>query len=158
MRQFQRLAKEANIAIIFVVVLKENEKSKNNAIFLDKNGEIKEIYTKIHPFFANEDEYFIAGKKIVKINFKDVKIWLSICYNLGFCNLYSLIDDCNMIVNIANWPQKRIEHWNTLLKVRAIENQPYIIGVNRIGVDSNNLEYIESSRAFNANGDELEYK
>ena len=158
-QQFQRLAKEYNIAIVFGVILKENEKGKNTAIFLDSNGEIKEIYTKIHPFsFANEDKYFVAGNRVVKVDFDGIKIGLSICYDLRFCNLYSLMDDCDMIVNIANWPKKRIEHWDTLLKARAIENQTYIVGVNRTGIDGNNLEYIESSKIFNANGDELEYK
>jgi len=158
-KEFQKLAKENNIAIIFGIILKGKNKAKNSCIFVDKKGEVLGIYTKIHPFsFANEDKYFEAGDKIVKIDFENVKIGLSICYDLRFSNLYSLMDDCELIVNIANWPAKRIEHWNTLLKARAIENQTYIIGVNRIGVDGNNLEYVESSKIFNANGEEIEYK
>ena len=157
-KKFQKLAKESNIAIIFGVILKEKDKAKNCSIFLDKKGNILDIYTKIHPFtFANEDKYFIAGKEIVKINFENTKIGLSICYDLRFCNLYSLMDDCEIVINIANWPAKRVEHWNVLLKARAIENQTYIVGVNRTGIDGNNLEYIESSKIFNANGDELNF-
>jgi len=158
-KEFQKLAKENNIAIIFGIILKGKSNARNSSILVDKRGEVLGIYTKIHPFsFANEDKYFKAGKEIVKIDLEDIKIGLSICYDLRFCNLYSLMDDCDIIVNIANWPAKRIDHWNTLLKARAIENQTYIIGVNRIGVDGNNLEYIESSKIFNANGDELKYK
>jgi predicted amidohydrolase len=158
-KKFKKLAKKNKMAIIFGVVLKKKNKGKNSLVFVDKNGKILNIYTKIHPFsFANEDKYFKAGKKIVKADFKNIKIGLSICYDLRFCNLYSKMDDCEMVVNIANWPQKRVEHWKTLLKARAIENQTYIIGVNRIGKDGNNLEYLESSKIFNANGEELEYK
>ena len=158
-KEFQRLAQENNIAIIFGVILKGKPKVKNSSIFVDNKGNVLGIYTKIHPFsFANENKYFEAGDKVVTVNFKGIKIGLTICYDLRFCNLYSLMDDCDMIVNIANWPAKRIKHWDTLLKARAIENQTYIIGVNRIGVDGNNLEYVESSKIFNANGDELEYK
>lgn len=65
---------------------------------------------------------------------------------------------CDLIINIANWPAKRIEHWNILLKARAIENQIFVAGVNRIGTDGNGLEYVESSNIFNANGEMLEYK
>ena len=158
-KEFIKLARENNIAIIFGIILKGKNKVRNSSIVVDKKGKILGVYTKIHPFsFANEDKYFEAGEKIVKINLGNIKIGLSICYDLRFCNLYSLMDDCEIIVNIANWPAKRIEHWDTLLKARAIENQIYMIGVNRIGVDGNNLEYIESSKIFNANGDELKYK
>ncbi len=58
----------------------------------------------------------------------------------------------NIIVNIANWPAKRVDHWNTLLKARAIENQVFMIGVNRTGTDGNGLEYVESSQIIDANG------
>jgi omega-amidase len=158
-KEFRRLAKENNIAIVFGMVIKSAQKGKNSLIVVDKNGEILDLYTKIHPFsFADEDKYFEAGRQIIKINFNNIKIGCSICYDLRFCNLYSVMDDCDIIINIANWPAKRIDHWNTLLKARAIENQTYIIGVNRVGVDGNNLQYVESSKIFNANGDELEYK
>jgi len=157
--EFQKLARKYGIAIIFGIILKENNKAKNCAIFINKEGEVVDIYTKIHPFsFANEDKYFIAGDKIVKIEFENIKIGLSICYDLRFCNMYSLMDDCDIIVNIANWPRKRIEHWNILLQARAVENQTYMMGVNRIGIDGNNLKYIESSKVFNANGNELRFE
>ena len=84
---------------------------------------------------------------------------MSICYDLRFPELYSTLSTkTDLIINIANWPSKRIEHWNTLLKARAIENQIFIAGVNRVGVDGNDLEYIESSQIINANGESLEYQ
>ena len=66
--------------------------------------------------------------------------------------------ECDIIVNIANWPLKRVNHWNALLKARAIENQVFLVGVNRIGKDGNSLEYIESSNIYNANGDMQKFK
>ena len=61
------------------------------------------------------------------------------------------------MINIANWPKNRVDHWATLLKARAIENQVFAVGVNRTGEDENGLEYVESSNVFNANGERLEF-
>jgi len=157
--KISKLAKINNIAIIFGVVIEENTKASNRAYFVDKNGELSLFYKKIHPFsFAGEDRYFIAGNEIKTLQCCDVKIGLSICYDLRFPELYSaLAKECDVIVNIANWPEKRIDHWNTLLKARAIENQIFVIGVNRTGEDGNDLAYVESSTIFNANGECIEY-
>jgi len=77
----------------------------------------------------------------------------SICYDLRFPELYSALSkDCDVLVNIANWPERRVNHWNTLLQARAIENQTYMIGVNRIGLDGKSLKYIKSSLIVNADG------
>ena len=144
--------------VIFGVVIKEKIKSSNRLYFIDNLGTILDFYKKIHPFsFANEDRYYVGGENIKIVEFNNIKFGLSICYDLRFSNLYheylNLKTDC--IINIANWPSKRIDHWNTLLKARAIENQQFIIGVNRIGIDGNNLEYCESSNIFNSNGDHV---
>ena len=72
--------------------------------------------------------------------YKNIRIGLTICYDLRFPELYSgLARQCDVIVNIANWPKKRVEHWNTLLKARAIEGQLFVIGVNRTGKDGKNV-------------------
>jgi predicted amidohydrolase len=155
---FKELSIKYNIAIVFGVVIKEKIKSSNRMYFLDNNGNTLEYYKKIHPFsFANEDDYYVSGEDIKVIEFNNVKFGLTICYDLRFSNLYHEISKQNTdcIINIANWPSKRIDHWNTLLKARAIENQQFIIGVNRIGIDGNNLEYEKSSNIFNANGEKL---
>jgi len=157
---FSSLAKKNQIAIIFGLVTKNGDKAFNKSIFIDKSGEILGDYSKIHPFsFAGEDKYFNAGNKLSVVHFGEMTIGLTICYDLRFPELYSgLAKVCELIVNIANWPAKRVDHWNTLLKAKAIENQIFIVGVNRTGIDGNGLEYIESSNIFNANGEELLFK
>lgn len=159
-KQFSNLAKEFNISIIFGVVIEDNEKALNKCLFIDNFGNILSDYSKIHPFsFSGEDKFFNPGNKLSIVEFKKFKIGLTICYDLRFPELYSsLAKECDLIINIANWQSKRVDHWNTLLKARAIENQIFIAGVNRTGIDGNDLEYIESSNIFNANGEKLEFE
>jgi len=159
-KKFIDLAKNNNIAILFGVVIKNRKKAFNNSVFINRDGTILGEYSKIHPFsFAGEDRYFRGGTKPVVVNFEDTTIGLTICYDLRFPELYSAYaKESDIIVNIANWPSKRVDHWNTLLKARAIENQLFIIGVNRIGKDNNSLEYMQSSNIFNANGNVEKYE
>jgi predicted amidohydrolase len=160
LEKFKKMAKENNIAIVFGIVIEDNKKAKNRVYFIDNNGVVLNYYDKIHPFsFAGEDKYFNGGDMLSFVNFKSINIGLSICYDLRFPELYSALSStCDVIINIANWPAKRIYHWNTLLKARAIENQIFMIGVNRTGIDGNSLEYVESSNIFNANGEILTSK
>jgi omega-amidase len=157
---FIKLAKSYNIAILFGMVIKDGEKALNQSIFINNQGELLGRYSKVHPFsFAGENKYFNAGNYLTIINFMNYKIGLTICYDLRFPELYSAYSkECDIVINIANWPKKRIDHWNTLLKARSIENQIFIIGVNRTGIDGNNLEYQESSNIFDANGDEVKFE
>ena len=81
----------------------------------------------------------------------------TICYDVRFSELYSaLARNCEVLVNIANWPKRRVAYWKRLLQARAIENQTFVIGVNHIGVDGTNLEYEHSSMIDNANGEFVE--
>jgi len=156
---FQGLTKKYEVAIIFGVVAAKKDKNYNRSFFVDETGVVLGSYSKIHPFsFSGENKFYTAGSELTVVNYKDYSIGLTICYDLRFPELYTaLAKNCDVIVNIANWPKKRIKHWNTLLKARAIENQIIIIGVNRIGLDGNNLEYVESSHIYNADGEELSY-
>lgn len=158
--KFQELSKCYEMAIVFGAVIKDNSKALNKSIFVNNEGIVLGEYAKIHPFsFSGEDKYFNAGNKIQIINFNDFSIGLTICYDLRFPELYSaLAKKSDLIINIANWPKKRVEHWNTLLRARAIENQLFIAGINRIGIDKNNLEYEESSNLYNANGEMVKYE
>ena len=154
---FSQLSNESELAAIYGVVFRKNQKASNNAVFVDKSGETIGKYQKVHPFsFSGEDKYFEAGKDILSVNYGLLKIGVTICYDLRFPEIYSALGvNSDLIVNIANWPAKRIEHWTTLLRARAIENQVFISGVNRIGLDQNGLKYTESSVVVNPNGEIL---
>lgn len=155
---FQALSLQYAISIVFGVVIKEGDSTSNRLYVTDKRGEILTHYSKIHPFsFSGESRYFSSGNSLSTFELKNHTFGLTICYDLRFPELYSaLATNSDIVINIANWPAKRIDHWNTLLKARAIENQIFVIGVNRTGKDGNDLEYVESSHVFNANGDCLE--
>jgi predicted amidohydrolase len=157
---FSEIAKRHKIAIVFGVVIKEQNKASNRAYFVDNSGSIKISYTKIHPFsMAKEGEFYVAGNSLPFLQYQGLKIGLTICYDLRFPEIYSaLAKTTNLIINIANWPKTRLVHWQTLLKARSIENQVFIAGVNRIGIDGNNFSYEESSMIYNPNGEEIHFK
>lgn len=154
-RFFKKLAINNKINIIFGVCIQTKEGANNKSILVNSLGKVVIDYSKIHLFsFANEDKYFIPGKKISFGNFnKKTSIGITICYDLRFPELYHLLSkNCEVIINIANWPLERIDHWRTLLKARAIENQLFIVGVNRTGIDFNKLSYPSSSMIFGPTG------
>ncbi len=99
------------------------------------SGIITNRYHKIHPFsFAEEDKFFTAGEYTETLELNGFKISLLICYDLRFPEVFrKTAGTTDLYLVIANWPQARIEHWTTLLKARAIENQAYVLGVNRVG-------------------------
>jgi len=152
--RFKQKAKESNVAIIFGMLTKQGDFFYNKSFFISSNGSIIGDYAKIHTFsFAGEDECIDSGDDLVVVTYKNTNIGMSICYDLRFPELFSALGEkSDLIINIANWPKKRHAHWVALLKARAIENQIFILGVNRIGVDGNELEYMESSCIYNANG------
>jgi predicted amidohydrolase len=135
----------------------EEEKGKNVALVIDKKGEIKAKYVKNHPFsFENEHEYFVPGSEQVLFNIEGAKCSIFICYDLRFPELFRKVaKEVDIIFVIANWPETRQEHWESLLKARAIENQCFIVGVNRIGMDGNELVYGGGSHVYNPLGQDL---
>lgn len=154
---FKKLAREFQISLVFGVVYRDGEKATNNALMIDSVGIIRGSYSKIHPFtFAGEDKVFNGGSEICVVNLEPLTIGLTICYDLRFPEIYSALGQhCDLIINIANWPARRIDHWHALLKARAIENQLFMVGVNRVGVDGKGLEYLKSSQVINPNGELL---
>jgi omega-amidase len=153
-KKFSKVANRHNIAIIFGMTVRNEDKYFNDSIFISSDGCVIGEYSKIHPFtFAGEEKYLSSGGKLEIVQYKGMNIGLSVCYDLRFPEVYSaMAQDSDLIINIANWPKKRHDHWNTLIKARAIENQIFIIGVNRTGIDGNGLEYMESSCIYNADG------
>ncbi|MBN1637521.1 MAG: hypothetical protein JW866_01035 [Ignavibacteriales bacterium] len=135
---FSNLARNANIEVVAGIILEERKKFYNSLFHFGKNGIIFSEYRKVHPFSpAKEDVYYTGGKKPVYSKFKNIKVGLSICYDLRFPELFRYYgkEKCELIICIANWPEQRIEQWKILLRARAIENQCYVVGVNRAGKD-----------------------
>lgn len=154
---FAKLAKQHQVSIVAGVVLQSGQKAANALVAFSSDGVERARYIKIHPFsFAGENHFFEAGNCLAKMEIAGFMAGFTICYDLRFPELYSaLAKDCNLIINIANWPKRRVHHWKTLLQARAIENQVFILGVNRTGIDGNGLEYERSSLLLNADGEIL---
>lgn len=154
LHSFANMAAAHNMCVIAGLVLRTGQLFQNCAMAYGKNGEQLCHYAKIHPFsLSGESRYISGGTELSTFEYEELKFGLTICYDLRFPVLWqALADKCECIINIANWPAQRIDHWRTLLQARAIENQVYVIGVNRVGLDGNQLEYIESSYAFAPDG------
>lgn len=154
---FMRLSQRLKCSVLAGVIEKSEEGIFNSLVHFNSDGLVTARYRKIHPFgYANEDQNYSAGNEIVVTKIDNVKAGLSICYDLRFPELYRFYakQRVDLLVNIANWPVPRIDHWRTLLKARAIENQSFVIGVNRVGNDPY-LQYNGFSSVFDPMGNEL---
>lgn len=153
---FKEQARKYKVSIVFGVVLSKGEKATNNLVVVSEQG-VLATYAKIHPFsYAGENDYYQAGNELKKLSIGGATIGLSICYDLRFPELYQAYSkDCSVILNIANWPERRVSNWRALNKARAIENQVFMIAVNRIGTDGNGLKYVASSGIVSPYGEEL---
>ena len=156
-RFFSSIAKEKSSNIFAGIIERRNTRSYNTLIHVKADGNLCKLYRKVHPFsYSGENENYNAGVKPALTKIKKWKIGLTICYDLRFpelCRKYGK-KRTHLIVNIANWPDTRIEHWRTLLKARAIENQCYIAGANRVGNDPK-LSYVGFSSVFDPMGKEI---
>mgnify|MGYP000845055247 FL=1 len=125
------------------------EKAYENRLVLVDGENVLLDYAKIHPFsYSGEDKVYRAGEKLVQAQVKDIRIGGYICYDLRFPEIFSAMRDrYEAVMVIANWPETRAEQWETLLKARAIENQAYVIAVNRVG-DGDGLHYIPGSHVY----------
>jgi omega-amidase len=151
----KHLAKAKNVAITGSLVITENSNFYNRLVFVFPSGEIQ-FYDKRHLFtLAGEDEVYTAGTKKIIIEYKGWKICPLICYDLRFPVFARNVEEYDLLIYVANWPEIRIKAWDVLLKARAIENMSYTIGVNRIGKDDNNFQYNGHSQAVNFLGDYL---
>jgi predicted amidohydrolase len=156
-RFFQEQAIRHKIYLSFGIILKCKDKASNHLITVSPRGEIVASYAKIHPFSrSKENLYYYGGDKLVWGEIAGIQTGMSICYDLRFPEMFqALSKNCKIIVNIASWPEKRIQHWTTLLQARAIENQVFFIGVNRTGKDENNFNYCKSSTIIGPKGEAL---
>jgi len=127
-----------------------------NSLVVASPAGIETRYNKIHPFtYGGEDKHFRAGESHQSVTVHGVRTSLSVCYDLRFADEYwtqALHTDLYIVP--ANWPASRREHWMALLKARAIENQAYVIGCNRVG-DGGGLHYAGDSMIINPLGEVL---
>ena len=107
---------------------------RNNAILAGPDGTVHR-YAKVHPFsYAQEHVHYAAGDRTLTVTVDDLRVTLFVCYDLRFADwFWACAPDTDLYVVPANWPQPRREHWRALLRARAIENQAYVMGVNRVG-------------------------
>lgn len=147
------------------VIIKEEDNYYNRFIWMLPNGQYG-IYDKRHRFaFAGEDRFYTAGNKRTIASVKGWKINLQVCYDLRFPvwarqqnsinETGELIPEYDVLIYVANWPERRSHAWKTLLCARAIENQCYVIGVNRVGKDGNDIYHSGNSMVIDPLGEVL---
>jgi omega-amidase len=127
-----------------------------NSFVLAGPGGTTYRYRKIHPFtFAGEERHFRAGTELVTVEIGGLRVSPFVCYDLRFADeFWQLALDTDLYLVPANWPEKRRLHWTALLQARAIENQAYVVGVNRVG-EGGGLTYSGDSRIVDPAGELL---
>jgi predicted amidohydrolase len=158
----REIAINKKIIVAGSLIIKENDEYFNRLVWMLPTGQYG-TYDKRHLFaFAGEDKRFTAGKKRMIASVNGWKINLQVCYDLRFPawarQRSSEFPEYDIILYVANWPERRIQAWNTLLKARAIENQCYVVGVNRVGEDGNGHMYSGESQVIDPLGEVLYQK
>nr|WP_294893985.1 amidohydrolase [uncultured Pedobacter sp.] len=159
MKWMHEKANRYDAVVTGTLIIKENGNFYNRLIWMNPDGTYQ-YYDKKHLFgMANENEVYTAGNKKLMVDFKGWKIMPVICYDLRFPvwlrNHGELYD---LLLVVASWPEKRAQHWNTLIPARAIENQSYIIALNRVGHDGNEIYYCGDTTCLDPNGKVVYYK
>jgi len=159
----QRTAKEMSSAITGSLIIRDNDHFFNRLIYATKNGEIHQ-YDKRHLFsFAKEDLHFKPGNSRLIVESEGWRICPLVCYDLRFpvwSRNASLIgenrvNEYDLLIYVANWPEARRQPWINLLEARAHENQSFVVGVNRVGVDGNGISYSGDSAIYSPKGERL---
>jgi omega-amidase len=174
----KRAANEKNCVVTGSLVIEDGGKYFNRLVWMRADGTF-ETYNKRHLFrYANEQDYYTAGNKKLIVELKGWKICPLVCYDLRFpvwirnCHPLSIsslgggknlqnpslrgkggMEPYDVLLFVANWPERRNHPWKTLLMARAMENQAYVVGVNRIGNDNNNIYHSGDSAVINFKGE-----
>lgn len=160
----KRMAAGKKIILTGSLTIEENGNYYNRLLWVLPNGALG-VYDKRHRFaFAGEDKQFTAGSKRLIASVKGWKINLMVCYDLRFPvwarqtpsqDAMEETLEYEVLIYVANWPERRSHAWKTLLQARAIENQCYVVGVNRVGDDGNNIHYSGDSMVIDPLGEVL---
>ncbi|MBD3748878.1 MAG: amidohydrolase [Sphingobacteriales bacterium] len=159
MKWMKEKAHYFNAVITGSLIIKENGKYYNRLIWMHPDGSYQQ-YDKKHLFgMGGEDKVYTSGQKKLRIELNDWKIMPAICYDLRFpVWLRNNEDPYDLLLVVANWPEKRVHHWRTLIPARAIENQSYIIALNRVGHDGNEIYYSGDTTCIDPRGNVVYYK
>ena len=137
------------------LMIKENGGYFNRFVFVHPDQTI-DSYDKRHLFSMGQEQvHFVPGRDRKIVQIKSFRILPQICYDLRFPVFSRNRNDYDLLINCANWPASRSEVWKTLLKARAIENQVYVAGVNRTGIDANKISYSGDSMIIDPKGKEM---
>ena len=148
----QEQAKALDAALYGSVIISEGGKYFNRGLFVRPDGEVT-VYDKRHLFrFANETDHYSAGKDRVVVEWRGWRIQLQVCFDLRFPVFARNRGDYDAILYVANWPEVRRYPWSQLLIARAIENQCYVVGVNRVGMDGKSMHYSGDSVVIDPRG------
>ncbi|HEX6332685.1 MAG TPA: amidohydrolase [Flavisolibacter sp.] len=158
----EQVAAEKRVIVTGSAIIEENGHFFNRLVWMQPDGTYG-IYDKRHLFaFGGEDKHFTAGTNRFIASVNGWKINLMVCYDLRFPvwarqspQDAGQAPEYDVLVYVANWPEKRITAWKTLLQARAIENQCYVIGVNRVGTDGKDIYYNGNSMVIDPLGEIL---
>ena len=152
-------AKKFDCVITGSLIIKEGKKYYNRLIWMRPDGS-HEYYDKRHLFsMGEEDQHYTPGNQKLFVELHGWKICPVICYDLRFpVWLRNTDEGYDILLIVANWPEKRSLHWRTLIPARAVENQAYVIGVNRVGHDGNEVYHSGDSMCIDPNGKVVYYK
>ena len=151
----KKCSEEYHVALCGSLVVREANGYFNRLVFVEPSGTVW-YYDKRHLFtMAGEESHFQPGKQRLIVEYKGWRICPLICYDLRFPVWARNRNEYDVLVYSANWPESRKEVWNILLKARAIENQSYVVGANRVGVDGNGISYSGNSQLIGPKGNVL---
>lgn len=160
MQWMQHQAKKFDCVVTGSLIIREEGNCYNRLIWMRPDGSY-EYYDKRHLFgLGDEDKHFTAGTKKLIVDLHGWKINLNICYDLRFPVWLrnDPADPYDILLIVASWPDKRALHWRTLVPARAIENQSYVIAVNRVGHDGKEVFHSGGSMCIGPNGNVVYYK
>lgn len=149
----KKMANQYQMAITGSLIISENDNYYNRLLWVEPENENVCYYDKKHLFsLAGEQNHYTAGNQNLRIQWKGWNICFYICYDLRFPVWTRNTEEDDLIIFIANFPEKREKAWNTLLPARAIENQCYVAAVNRTGTDGNGIPHRGDSAIYDYEG------
>lgn len=148
-------ARKRSLAIVGSLPEQQNGQIFNTLYFIDRDGGIRARYRKLHLFpLTGEDLYYTRGDEMVTADTSLGRVGTMICYDLRFPELARrlFLDGARLFVLSAQWPRRRVAHWQALIRARAIENQAWFVCCNRTGTDANGLVFPGGSMIVDPNG------